>query len=195
MQRLELPPLPRRGQHCLYLQRSLICAAKMSKIIIHSVKLFDGGHIHENATVIFDHVAGTIDSVSTGSGVPQEADDAEVIDGTGQTLLPGLIEGHMHCWDIHMPEGVGNSDVLRMTMKAGVTTVCDFHSDPYCVNNLRDLIREETTAAKAKGKDGRVHRADLKTALLAATIQGGWPKPVVLSHHHTDPARVRARDF
>jgi dihydroorotase-like cyclic amidohydrolase len=166
--------------------------ANMSKVIIHSVKLFDGEGIHENATVVFDQASGTIDSVLTGSGAPEATADAELVDGSGMTLMPGLIEGHMHCWDIHMPEGIGNSDVLRMTMRAGVTTVCDFHSDPYCVENLRDLIKKENSAAKAKGKDGRVHMADLKTALLAATIQGGWPKPVVLSHHHTDPARVCA---
>ena len=41
---------------------------------------------------------------------------AKVIDGTGDTLLPGLIDSHVHIW---------NRDELRQALMFGNTTVLD----------------------------------------------------------------------
>lgn len=68
----------------------------MATTIIHSVLLFDGYSFETSpVTVTFSASSGTIVSVSKdkfdGSSAPK---NATVIDGSGQTLLPGLIEGH-----------------------------------------------------------------------------------------------------
>src|SRR4051812_37507897 len=99
----------------------------MAPTIIHSVLLFDGTSVHQDATVSFDSSTGLITSVSKEkSGFPQ---GATVIDGNGHTLLPGLIESHMHVHGLHLPEGSDENDILRSPLRSGVTTVCDMHSD------------------------------------------------------------------
>ncbi|OCT54153.1 hypothetical protein CLCR_00180 [Cladophialophora carrionii] len=155
----------------------------MSPTVIHSVDLFDGHSTHSNATVVFDSESGTITSVSTGSSHAQHPSGATVIDGKGHTLLPGLIESHMHCHGLHLPPGGSMKDILRSPLKSGVTTVCDMHSDLDSVNTHRSAIADELEKAKA---GGTVTLSDLKSSLLGATIEGGWPKPIVLSGHPTE---------
>lgn len=150
--------------------------------IIHSVLLFDGNSIHQDATVCFDSSSGLIISVSKGkSSFPQ---GATVIDGSGHTLLPGLIESHMHVHGLHLPKGSDENDILRSPLRSGVTTVCDMHSDLDAVTKWRNRISDELKQARAGS--GTVSLSDLRTALLGATIQGGWPGPIVLGPNPTD---------
>ena len=161
----------------------------MSPTVIHSVLLFDGTSTHQNATVVFDSDTGKITSV--GSGSPNAPPSAAVIDGKGHTLLPGLIESHMHVHDLHLPPGADGSSILRDPLRSGVTTVCDMHSGPEDVNKWRKAIAEELAKAKATG--GTVTLSDLKTSLYGATIEGGWPKPIVLSHDPSDEVRFESK--
>jgi dihydroorotase-like cyclic amidohydrolase len=155
-----------------------------SSTTIHSVRLFDGLEVHNSATVTFDTATGLITSVSTTPFTSSAAAEGTVIDGTGHTLLPGLIEAHMHCHGLHMPEGTWNPAVFASALKCGVTTLCDMHSDLSWVTELRQKIKEETEREKdKKGGEGKVTLPDLKSALLGATIEGGWPKPIVLGHN------------
>ena len=156
----------------------------MTSTVIHSVILFDGHTTHPNATVVFDTGSGKITSVSTGSSNAQHPSGASVIDGKGHTLLPGLIESHMHCHGLHLPPGASTDDILRSPLRSGVTTVCDMHSDLDSVNNNRKSIADELAAVKKSG--GPVTFSDLKSSLLGATIEGGWPKPIVLSSHPSE---------
>lgn len=154
----------------------------MAPTIIHSVLLFDGNSIQQDASVSFDSSTGLITSVSQGrSSFPQ---GATVIDGKGHTLLPGLIESHMHVHGLHLPAGSDENDILRSPLKSGVTTVCDMHSDFEVVSKWRKRIADDLRQAKAEG--GTVSLSDLKTALLGATIKGGWPGPIVLGPNPTD---------
>ena len=153
--------------------------------VIHSVVLFDGKTTHSDATVTFDSDSGKITSVSTGSTNSQRPSGAIVVDGKGHTLLPGLIESHMHCHGMHLPPGEESvKDILRSPLRSGVTTVCDMHSDLNSVNVLRKSIAEDLADARRYGT--RVTLSDLKSSLLGATIEGGWPKPIVLSGHPTE---------
>ena len=155
-----------------------------SSTTIHSVRLFDGIAVHNSATVTFDTATGLITSVSTAPFTSSDAAEGTVIDGTGHTLLPGLIEAHMHCYGIHMPEGAWGPAVLAPALKCGVTTVCDMHSELASVTELRQKIKEEVEREKGKkGGEGKVTLPDLKSGLLGATIEGGWPKPIVLGHN------------
>ena len=168
----------------------------MSHTVIRNVLLFNGYETHEDATVIFDADSGLIASVSTSSiDSSNSPQGARVIDGRGKTLMPGLIEAHIHCYDLHLPEGGDATVVLTHPLKAGVTTVCDMHSDPESVHALQKGAKEELEKARKAGMTGRVTMSDLKSSHLGATIEGGWPKPVVLSHEpredvsHTDSWR------
>lgn len=157
----------------------------MGSTVIHSVLLFDGVSIYSGASVTFDLESGTITSVST---TPTPSTDypsgAAVIDGKGCTLLPGLIESHMHVHNLHLPPGASEDDILRSPLRCGVTTVCDMHSDPESVTKQRKAVAEEL--AQAKKSNGTVTMSDLKSSLYGATIAGGWPKPVVLGHNPTE---------
>ncbi len=164
----------------------------MSLTVIHSVVLFDGNSTHPNATVTFDSHSGKITSVSDGaSSGSQYPETATVIDGKGHTLLPGLIESHMHCHNLHLPPGADSTDILRSPLRCGVTTVCDMHSDTETVNRHRAAIAHEL--AVARKSQGSVEFSDLKSSLFGATIDGGWPAPIVLGHHPSDEVRRRRR--
>lgn len=160
----------------------------MGLTVIHSVRLFDGTDVHDTSTVTFDSSTGKITSVSTaGNGHQDTPSGAEVIDGKGHTLLPGLIDAHVHVHDLHLPPGGDHDQVLKSPLKCGVTTICDMHSDPVIVHKLRNDIKKEEESVKAGG--GSITRSDLKSSLYGATIKGGWPKPIVLGHNPTEEVR------
>ncbi|KIW20341.1 hypothetical protein PV08_00916 [Exophiala spinifera] len=96
----------------------------MGATVIHSVLLFDGVSTHPNATVTFDRESGRITSVSTTpTSSTHFPPGAAVIDGQGCTLLPGLIESHMHVHNLHLPPGASEDDILRSPLRCGVTTL------------------------------------------------------------------------
>src|SRR5262245_34223590 len=59
-----------------------------ASVVVHDVRLFDGEVRHERVTVVA--VDGVITHVVPGGG-PAVLPHADVVDGTGRTLLPGLI--------------------------------------------------------------------------------------------------------
>jgi hypothetical protein len=156
-------------------------AFTMSTTIIQNVLLFDGNRSRPDATVTFDSRSGKITAVSAGSDNAQHSSGATVIDGKGHTLLPGLIESHMHCHGMHLPEGASEADILRSPLRSGITTVCDMFSPLDAVNKLRTAAAKDLEQAKRGG--GAVTMSDLKSCIVAATIAGGWPKPIILSGH------------
>ncbi len=159
--------------------------------VIHSVLLFDGDSTYPNATVTFDRYTGTITSVTTNpTGDVAYSPSSTVVDGRGHTLLPGLIESHIHVHEMHLPAGAKAPDPLRSPLKCGITTVCDMHCDPAVVKNLRSRIADDVAEARKTG--GTVSLSDLKSSLYAATIAGGWPKSIVLSHNPSDEVRSKA---
>ena len=61
---------------------------------------------------------------------------AQVIDATGKTVMPGIIEGHSHV------RGDRKSQkVLRLSLQRGITTVCSVESNPPGLE-LRDAIEK-----------------------------------------------------
>lgn len=157
----------------------------MPQTIIKNVFLFDGTATHPDSSVSFDSDSGKILSVSNSSSSSQHDANATIVDGKGHTLLPGLIEYHMHCHGLHVPKGTPLNSVLRSPLKCGVTTVCDMHSDPAAVKELQSEATEELKNTRKSGTG--VTMSDLKSSHYGATIRGGWPKPVVLASHPGDP--------
>ncbi|MFD7668737.1 amidohydrolase family protein [Streptomyces sp. NPDC059788] len=125
----------------------------MQPTIIDSVRIFDGESTTGHGSVEF--ADGVITRVTTGPA-PGPPASAQVVDGTGMTLLPGLIDAHTHVF--------GVPDNLRLALAFGVTTELDmFMGPPEATRALCDLARD------------RDDLADMRSAGLLASAQGGYP--------------------
>ena len=82
-----------------------------SSFVISNARVFDGEKIITGATVVVSD--GKIAAVGPKIATPS---DAQIIDATGDTLMPGLIDSHVHIW---------TRDVLASALAFGVTTELD----------------------------------------------------------------------
>lgn len=89
----------------------------MSHISIANVRIFDGNGLTDFSTVIVED--GTIAAIHPTT--PEDLQQDGAIDGTGGTLLPGLIDAHMHLTD---------RSTLDALAAQGVTTGFDMASWP-----------------------------------------------------------------
>ncbi len=120
--------------------------------VIRDVRVFDGERIREHRSVLI--VDGAIARVG---GRTLEAADAEVIDGRGLTLLPGLLDAH-----VHLPDQA--EAACRQALRLGVTTQLDMTS-----------VGERLKEVKRIQSEDRVDLADVRTAGICATAPGGHP--------------------
>lgn len=132
----------------------------MGHTVVRNVLLFDGKATHKDATVIFDSSTGLITKVSTTSISPSSyPSGATVIDGRDHTLIPGLIDAHIHSYGLHLPSGSDITSVLKDPLKAGVTTVCDMHSDSENIWDHQKRVKDEVEQARKDGETGKVTMA------------------------------------
>jgi imidazolonepropionase-like amidohydrolase len=117
--------------------------------VVESVRVFDGERVVPTATVYFH--CSTIAGVFEGGSPVEVPQDTIRIDGRGRTLLPGLIDAHVHTED---------RAALERTLDFGVTTVLDMGS---AVDGFVRSIREEDEREPA------TDRADLFSAVLWVT--------------------------
>src|SRR5271156_4571292 len=82
-----------------------------SSFVIRNARVFDGEKIISGASVLVTD--GKIAAVGSSIQAPS---DARIVDATGDTLMPGLIDSHVHIW---------NRDVLASAIAFGVTTELD----------------------------------------------------------------------
>jgi len=78
---------------------------------------------------------------------------AQVIDGSGDTLLPGLIDSHVHAWI---------REVLEMGLVMGVTTELDMY-----------MRWEDALKWRAEESKGASDIADFRTGGTAIAVAGG----------------------
>jgi imidazolonepropionase-like amidohydrolase len=123
-------------------------SAAPALIAIRDVRVFDGERTWPRATVVIRQ--GMIESIGVDARVP---DGASIVDGTGRTLLPGLIDAHVHAW------GDARIEALRF----GVTTELDMFTDFHALPRAR-AEREKIDAT---------NQADLWSAGTLATTPGG----------------------
>ncbi|WP_433802600.1 amidohydrolase family protein [Actinomycetospora sp. CA-084318] len=109
------------------------------------IRLFDGEQVHPTTTVVVEN--GFVASV----GDPEPAGIDHAVDGTGRTLLPGLIDAHAHT----LPED------LTTALRFGVTTVLE----------MGGPSSAEDRAAWAARPDS----ADVRSAGLPVTAPHGHP--------------------
>jgi imidazolonepropionase-like amidohydrolase len=113
---------------------------------ISGARVFDGTDALGVATVTVED--GLVTAVEPGE---RDGD----VDGRGGTLLPGLIDAHVHL------RGAGN---LGQALRHGVTTVLDMFSAP-----------PQFTAVLRGRAARRTDEADLRSAGLMAGAVDGWP--------------------
>ncbi|KAL9075618.1 MAG: hypothetical protein Q9157_003948 [Trypethelium eluteriae] len=126
--------------------------------VIQDVRIFTGEEVIDSGFVHVDD--GRI--VAVGSVRPTTSDAVLTISRPGHTLLPGLIDAHVHSDASHT--------VLAQSIKFGVTTVLDMGSKAEDIQYLRGVANE------------RKDYADIRSAQTAAMVEGGWPTPVFLAY-------------
>ncbi|MEN1729043.1 MAG: amidohydrolase family protein [Pseudomonadota bacterium] len=122
--------------------------APVDGLALINARIFDGETVHEGATLLIRD--GLIQDLLTEGDVPS---GYETLDIEGQTLLPGLIDAHVHAFNS------ARSDALRY----GVTTMLDMFRPPFDF----DQTRAERDALEA------TTAADLFSAGYLATAEGG----------------------
>lgn len=129
--------------------------------IIKDVRIFTG-----TSEITKGYVQVTSGLISAyGEGEPNNVPEGiKVLSKPNHTLLPGFIDAHIHA-------DKGKELALQQALRFGVTTVMDMHNEFPNVDKLKKFAAERKSEA-----------ADFKSAGLAATIDGGWPVPVVTAH-------------
>lgn len=113
-----------------------------------NVRIFDGERIHEQADLLIKD--GVIASLGVDKSVPS---GYEQIDLQGQTLLPGLIDAHVHA------DSSARQDGLRF----GVTTMLDMFRPPFDLAEVKNQRQSVAPSAQS----------DLFSAGFLATVSGG----------------------
>ena len=108
---------------------------------VRDTRVFDGSQFRSGWTVVVEH--GRIAAAGPQKQAPK---GARVVDGRGLTLLPGLIDAHVHAV---------SAEALRAALAFGVTTELDMFSLP------------------GMAADGGADAADLRTSGILATAPGG----------------------
>lgn len=132
----------------------------MASFIIRDARIFTGETTIDNGYILVEN--GKIKSIGPISGMPDLDSSIRLYSKPHHTLLPGLIDCHIHA-DRADPEA------LPQALRFGVTTVLDMQNELPNVLKLKRQTLEPDTAS-------------YKTAGQAATIENGWPIPVIVAH-------------
>src|SRR5690349_2004605 len=127
-----------------YLLLSSLALAQKTPVLFQKVRVFDGAKVIPETDVLIE--GGRIREI--GGDLP--VGNSRVVDGAGKTLLPGLIDAHVH---------VHGADTLEQALRFGVTTELDMMMQPRMEAQL-----------KAMGGD---NRASFFSAGFPATTPGG----------------------
>ncbi len=133
----------------LVLSSGITAQGTAKATVIKNGRVFDGERMIRKATVVIEN--GKIAAVGRRVTIPQ---GAEVLDGKGQTIMPGLIDAHVHVWD---PQN------LKQALVFGVTTVIDMFM------NVKTMTEMKKMQASGKAND----RAYLVSPGTLVTVPGG----------------------
>lgn len=131
----------------------LVAPASQARTLVHAGSLIDGvsNQAHGNKTIIIegDRITGVEDGfVSAGVG-------DELIDLSGHTVMPGLMDMHTHLWNQMSKKSYSDKFFMnqtdyalratvyaKRTLMAGFTTVRDLGDDGVVVVSLRNAINK-----------------------------------------------------
>ncbi len=124
----------------LVLASGVLCA-QSTPVLFHHVRVFDGAGVIPDTDVLI--AKGEIQQV----GKDLSPAGAQIIDGAGKTLLPGLIDAHVH---IHSPEA------LEQALVFGVTTEFDMMMPPELEFRLKSIMNDSMTSFLSAGNPATV---------------------------------------
>jgi len=116
--------------------------------VIRNARVFDGEQMHEAVSLLLQD--GLVQQIGADIEIPASAMQ---VDATGKTVLPGLIDAHVHSF------GSARTDALRF----GVTTMLDMFRPP------DDFDRTHAERSSLEPTE----RSDLYSAGILATAAGG----------------------
>lgn len=129
---------------------------------IFNGRVFDGLELRENSTVIIDSKKGVISGFGE-RGSLDGAKDGKVISGEDLTLLPGLIDAHVHFFGVTKGQGLMEW-----------ATVPDSLAVLRSVKDLKNLLHSGFTSVRELGtKSG--------TILAQAAGEGAFDSPRIIS--------------
>lgn len=140
--------------------RLISLGPRSGPVAIRAGRVVDGtGNVHGPSTIVTR--GAHIESIALTAGDPATPPDAQVIDATGLTVMPGLVDAHIHFMGLlpsepsreHLAPS-GELKLLRAvieaerTLAAGVTTVRHLgHGDAQLAYALRQARRESLVSA------------------------------------------------
>ncbi len=144
---------------------------------IKNVRVFDGKELLPSRMVLIQDE--TVKSLGIEIAIPT---DAEIIDGSGKTLLPGLFDCHVHIW---------HADNLKQAAIFGVTTVVDMFMDTKTMNS----IKKAQSSGRAKNMAWLISSGILATAPGGHGTQYGMPIPTLIKPEDAGPwVKARAEE-
>ena len=121
--------------------------AKEGEYIISNVHIIVGDGTEKNGQYVYIK-KGIIQKISD---TPIEKKNVQVIDGTGKTLMPGLIDSHIHIQGGFNCKNEEESDIFlnekmpeifkENVLKYGITTIKDLDAPKHFIYKLRDKIK------------------------------------------------------
>ena len=125
-----------------------IPALEGNSFAISNVTIFDGGERQEGQSIIVQdgHIVAVVEET-----IPS---DLVTFDGTGKTLLPGLIDAHVHAFD---------ETSLKDALRFGVTTELDMFS----------AVSFASARKAERDNYDKTDMADLYSAFTLVTSEGG----------------------
>ncbi|MEM6641462.1 MAG: amidohydrolase family protein [Bacteroidota bacterium] len=128
-------------------------------LLITNVRVFDGQGVHQDTVLRIQ--GGRF--ISSSDVDVSELEGAVVIDAAGKTVLPGLINSHVHAW---------SKSQLKLALKAGVFALLDMHAPEASAARMRNAGLNETYA--------KYYSAGYAaTAYRGHGTQFGYPVPVL----------------
>jgi imidazolonepropionase-like amidohydrolase len=125
-------------------------ASANREFVVRSVRIFDGTRVIPRGDVWVQ--GGVIKAVGSHVETPS---GVRVIDGRGQTLVPGLIDAHVHT--------MGEPNFLKSALALGITTEFDMGASP----RFADQIERE----QGQGRD--LDMTDLRSSRFQPTAPDG----------------------
>ena len=176
--------------------------ALADSIIIEGVTLIDGTGGPPLANSSVQIVDQRITRVIRGEFTEEEKDDAQVIDGSGKYLIPGMMDVHVHLGALVTKNGL-RQDVndfqpgiraLHSYLYSGVTTIFDVGNDPDYIFALRERERSgDLVAPRILATGGIVTYPGSHGSSDKATLVESWPqdRPLVDAHIARQPDIVK----
>src|SRR5690349_3465533 len=146
-----------------YLLLSSLAFAQKTPVLFQKVRVFDGAKVIPETDVLIE--GGKIREIGDNLAVG----NSRVVDGAGKTLLPGLIDGHVH---------VHGADTLEQALRFGVTTELDMMMQPRMEAQLKATASDNRASffsagfpATAPGGHGTEYGIDVPTMMLPSEAE------------------------